>query len=140
MQDTLHKALCCAHQLKDEQALDAWIFRILVNVWRDYCRAQKELVTLDNVELADTQTPEEQCSQSVLVVRVRNCVAQLSREHREIISLVDLEQMSYKDVADILEIPIGTVMSRLSRARKQLKQNLSNTPQGATAQAVRRVK
>jgi len=61
---------------------------------------------------------------------VRDAVATLAVEFREVLLLREFEGYSYKEIADIVEVPIGTVMSRLSRARQQLKNRLSGQPAG----------
>ena len=61
-----------------------------------------------------------------MIMRVRRAVATLSIELREVIALVDLEELAYCEVAEVLNIPIGTVMSRLHRARKNLLSHLDN--------------
>ena len=79
-----------------------------------------------------------------MIEQVRNTIATLPFIQRQILSLVDLEEFSYAEVADILNIPIGTVMSRLSRARQQLADKLLNAEQraadGMSASKLRRVK
>jgi RNA polymerase sigma-70 factor (ECF subfamily) len=66
------------------------------------------------------------CQELELVNRVRNVVASLPVEQRQVISLVDLAELSYCEVAEALDVPIGTVMSRLHRARKNLLNKLDN--------------
>jgi RNA polymerase sigma factor (sigma-70 family) len=65
-------------------------------------------------------TPETMAIRADEVRRVRGCLAQLSTEHREVIVLRDIEDMSYRDIGAVVGIPIGTVMSRLARGREQL--------------------
>jgi len=124
VQDTIEKAIKNHHQLRDPELVDTWLFRILLNCWRDMCRSKKDHTELFDSHLLHENSPEHEHQRSNLVARVRRAVAELSPEHREIISLVDLEQLSYKEVAEIMQIPIGTVMSRLCRARRQLKEAL----------------
>jgi len=126
VQDTVAKALKNSHQLRDEQSLDSWLFKILLNCWRDFCRKQKNVVSLDQQPLVDDISPDMIHEREIMIYKVRKAVQQLKHEHREVVTLIDLEQMSYKDVAEILGIPVGTVMSRLSRARKQLKEALQD--------------
>ncbi|MDH5229855.1 MAG: RNA polymerase sigma factor [Gammaproteobacteria bacterium] len=122
VQETMLKALKNQHQLKDKQAFDPWLYRIMNHCWIDFCRAQKTNVSLDEITLADTGVAATE--QQDIVYSVRAAVAQLPMPQRQIITLIDLEEMSYQEVASILEIPIGTVMSRISRARKRLKSSL----------------
>ena len=115
------KALRKRHQLKDIAALDAWLCRILANNWRDYCRKREFTVDIDEVDIIDETNPEHDHDQMEIIELVRSAVAKLSIEQRQIVTLVDLEGFSYNEVAEILVIPIGTVMSRLCRARTKLK-------------------
>lgn len=128
VQETLIKALKNSGQLRDPELFNGWVFSILANCWRDHFRQYREMDDIDEIEdfqCAHEATPEDAHSQSQLVMRVRNAVAQLPLGQRQVLTLVDLEEMSYIEVAAILEIPIGTVMSRLCRARAALKTTLN---------------
>lgn len=140
VQDTVMKALKNSHQLKDHNVLDTWLFRILVNCWRDFCRQKRHNIDIYEADLYHNDSPEEENQRMTIIHRVRQAVSELSREHREIVTLVDLEQMSYKDVAEVLEIPIGTVMSRLCRARRLLKEALQDLDTNANQSRIRRIK
>jgi RNA polymerase sigma-70 factor (ECF subfamily) len=83
-----------------------------------------DVTEIDEFHLVSDGTPEAECLQSEVVRRVRQAVAALPVAQREVVTLVDLEEFSYAEVAAILEIPLGTVMSRLSRARGTLKESL----------------
>jgi RNA polymerase sigma-70 factor (ECF subfamily) len=74
--------------------------------------------------LVETETPDISHDRNQVIHRVRSAIALLPMGQRQVISLVDLEGCSYIEVAQILDMPIGTVMSRLSRARKALKERL----------------
>ncbi len=124
VQDTLGKALKKYHQLKDQQKLDPWLYRILHNCWMAHLRHEKPATILDDVNNLDENSPDRILSDEQLVKRVRLAVSCLPVLQRQVISLVDLEGCCYADVADILEIPIGTVMSRLNRARASLRKKL----------------
>lgn len=123
-QEALAKALRKAGQLRDPKARDAWLFSILANCYRDHYRRQRDTVDIDDVELLDEATPESRSSQQEIVVKVRAAIAKLSEGQRQVVTLVDLEGFSYIEVANILGVPIGTVMSRLCRARNALKELL----------------
>lgn len=140
VQDTVMKALKSGHQLKDYTVLDTWLFRILVNCWRDFCRQKKSNIDVYEADLYHNDSPEVENHRMTVIHRVRKAVSELSREHCEIVTLVDLEQMSYKDVAEVLDIPIGTVMSRLCRARKQLKDMLKDLDIDDHQSRIRRIK
>lgn len=124
VQDCISKALQKHHQLNDPDRLDAWLFRILHNNWMEYLRKYKPAMDLDDLELLEAESPESILSDEQLVSRVQYAVSQLPLPQRQVITLVDLEGCSYMDVTEILDIPIGTVMSRLSRARDSLKKKL----------------
>lgn len=126
VQDTLRKALTHAEQLRDPAAMDAWLLRILTNCWRDHFRSQRDTLDIDDMELADEKTTDGQHEQGEIVKQIRQAVATLPIGQRQVLTLVDLEGSSYAEVADILGIPIGTVMSRLCRARQALKTLLLN--------------
>ena len=127
VQETISKALENRKQLKQADSMDAWLFKILANCWYDVCRKKKRLVELSEAgELVLLETPESSHDRSELINMVHRAMAKLSIEQRQIVSLVDLEGMSYSEVGEVLEIPIGTVMSRLCRARNNLKKILED--------------
>jgi RNA polymerase sigma-70 factor (ECF subfamily) len=89
-------------------------------------RRKKSHDELDEEMPGEGHEPLGHCHEIEVVTQVRRAVAQLPMQQRQVISLVDLEELSYCDVAEILGIPIGTVMSRLHRARKNLLAKLEN--------------
>jgi len=97
---------------------------------------------LDESELSSDNCPEGDCLQNEIVKRVRLAVACLPAGQREVVTLVDLEEFSYAEVAAVLDIPIGTVMSRLSRARVALREALKEQPaeQATPSAVVRRIR
>lgn len=138
VQETLAKALTRHGQLRDPEALHAWLCSILANCWHDYLRAGKEILDIDSIEERDlplADCPEEDCLKNEVVRRVRQAVGNLPPGQREVVTLVDLEEFSYAEVAAILQIPIGTVMSRLSRARASLRKALREPRTNATETA-----
>lgn len=141
VQETLAKALGKHGQLRDMEALHGWLCSILANCWHDHLRNRKDTADIDELEESahpEGCRPEEECLQNEIVQRVRQAVAGLPAGQREVATLVDLEEFSYAEVAAILDIPIGTVMSRLSRARTALRDRLKEQP-AATA-VVRRIR
>ena len=124
-QEAISRALKKAHQLREEQAVGAWVYRILMNCWTDRYKADRHFESLAEEELPGENSPIEEYERDDLVSRVRRALGRLPFEQRQIIALVDLEGFSYSQVADILQVPIGTIMSRLCRARRQLKQYLN---------------
>jgi RNA polymerase sigma-70 factor (ECF subfamily) len=140
-QEAVIKGLKSLHQLKDEAVLEAWLFSILHNCWRDHFRRQHPQADIEEImELpADGPTPEQQHAESELAIRVRRAVARLPLGQRQVVTLVDLEALSYTETAAALNIPIGTVMSRLSRARVALREALRDKaePQAAVVRQLR---
>ena len=126
--------------------MDTWLFSILANCWRDHLRRQRPTETLGEqhmeLDCTDDDTPELLSHREQIIARVRSAIGKLSHEHREIITLIDISGTSYKDAATVLEIPVGTVMSRLCRARQHLQRLLTEFAPGADAQGtvLRRVK
>ena len=145
VQETMIKALKNAGQLRDPALLNSWLFSILANCLRDHYRKHKEMDDIDELEdyhYSHENTPENAHSQSQIIVRVRDAVAKLPLGQRQVLTLVDLEELSYIEVAATLDIPIGTVMSRLCRARIAMKALLKELAPQQSAQAIplRRVK
>jgi RNA polymerase sigma-70 factor (ECF subfamily) len=124
VQQTLLKALSNQKQLREFAAAEGWLFRILANTLTDYRRAKREYLSGDNLEIVDKTTPEHQAGEQQLVKKVRDAVQKLPINHCQVITLVDLEEFSYASVAQILDIPVGTVMSRLCRGRRALREHL----------------
>lgn len=124
VQQAVCKALGKYGQLRDMAAAEAWLFRILANCLADHHRVKREVLS-DAVPVAvDYRTPEHMTQEQQLVNRVRRGVARLPLPQRQVVTLVDLEGFAYATVAEILEIPVGTVMSRLCRGRRALKELL----------------
>jgi RNA polymerase sigma-70 factor (ECF subfamily) len=124
VQETMVKALRKSEQVRNREAIDGWLFGILTNCWRDYFRRRKELENIDNVILVEETTPVHHMEQQNIVDKVRAAIATLPAGQCQVLTLVDLEEMSYAEVANVLDVPIGTVMSRLCRARRTLSGKL----------------
>ncbi len=127
VQETLSKALRKVDRLKESASLNAWAFSILANCHRDHYRRQRPEESYQ--ELADERQPamEQTLQTQQTVDRVRASVSRLPAGQREVLALVDLEGFSYAEVSSILQIPMGTVMSRLNRARSALRHQLLAT-------------
>jgi RNA polymerase sigma-70 factor (ECF subfamily) len=126
-QETLVRALEHADQLRDPERLRSWLFGILANSWRDHLRALRPTVDVDALAdecVSDSPAPDEIYGRAQIATRVRAAVARLPMGQRQVLTLVDLEELSYAEVAAALGIPIGTVMSRLCRARAALREQL----------------
>lgn len=124
-QEALIKALVRVDQLRDAQALESWLFSILNNCWRDHLRGRRNFADVDDLDeviVDESPSPEQLYASRQTSQRVRLAIAGLPIGQRQVITLVDIEECSYANVAAILELPVGTVMSRLARARQALKQ------------------
>lgn len=143
-QETLSKAWVRRAQLRDESALKAWMVAIMNHCWLDYLRRRRDFDDVDDWQEtleSSADSPEACCNREQVVACVRAAVARLPQGQRQVLTLVDLEEFSYTDVAGILDIPVGTVMSRLSRARASLKTMLDMAAQQSVNQPLlRRVK
>ena len=126
VQDAIVKALRNSSQLKNTDAVNGWLSRILANCWYDYLRQQKETVDLDNLPYEEFASEDDEYEKQDIIRRVRAMVAELPMGQRQVITLVDLAGFSYVEIAEILDIPIGTVMSRINRARNALKKRLAD--------------
>ncbi len=121
VQETLAKAMRKSSQLRDPKARDAWLFTILTNCYRDHFRRLRDTDDIDEMEISIETTPETEMDRAEVIGKVRAAIARLPEGQRQTVTLVDLEGFSYIEVAQILGVPIGTVMSRLCRARNALK-------------------
>lgn len=140
VQDTLSKAMHKIDQLKNEQSMEAWLFAILNNQWREYLRRNKPCEDIDDVVYMHNRTPEYWHGRQQQVDQVQQAISELPLTQRQIISLVDIDGMSYASVSSALAIPVGTVMSRLSRARKNLQQKLYKKDSMSSVVRMRSVK
>lgn len=124
VQETIYKALKNASRLRDVDTLDSWLYRILYNCWQDYLRVKGRHVEFVEMHDEAQAGQSDNYQQSQIVRRVRASVEQLPLSLREVVTLADFAGFSYAQIAEITDVPIGTVMSRLFRARKNLKQQL----------------
>lgn len=138
VQETYMKAFKSFGSFKEGTNLKAWLYRIMTNTYiNSYRKAQREPAQLPTEEITDYQlysTSSHQSSglDSAEVEALRTlpdsditaALNDLSEDYRMVVYYVDIEGLPYKEVADILGIPIGTVMSRLHRGRKQLREAL----------------
>lgn len=103
--------------------LDRWMFRIVRNVFLDRTRARKrrnEVPEENSADLCDHGLGASRAETRLTLERVREAIALLPEDQRAVITLVAIDGRTYRETADILEVPIGTVMSRLARARARL--------------------
>ncbi len=124
VQEAYLKALRGFDSFRAGSNIRAWMFRILRNTFltsRSGLRAE----SLDEQEMMDAATPESQFFRRVDAQSLRRAIEQLPVEFREVLLLCDVEEMSYKEIAEMLSIPMGTVTSRLIRARQKVRKALT---------------
>ncbi|HKX37656.1 MAG TPA: sigma-70 family RNA polymerase sigma factor [Burkholderiales bacterium] len=135
VQDTLERAWAKLHLYRRGTDLRAWLFTVMHNVHVNKVRAARSTDPLDD------EMPElaQRAAQSdALVVRdLDRAIARLPAEQRAVLLLVTLEEMSYEQVARTLGIPVGTVMSRLSRAREKLRSMMTGQAAAAKLKVVK---
>ena len=119
VQDTLERAWSKLHLYRRGSDLRAWLFTVMHNVHVNRLRATRPTDPLDDEmpELAQRATQGD----ALMVRDLERAVAVLPLAQRQVLLLVALEDLSYEETARVLEIPIGTVMSRLARAREKLR-------------------
>lgn len=129
VQLAIEKALTRTDQWAPGTRLDSWMFRIMQNAWIDELRARERRGQTFPPEeagehIGDTTTAGAQLD----AILVRKAVASLSDEHRAVVGLVLVEGQSYQEAAETLGVPVGTVTSRLARARQALQELLGEWP------------
>lgn len=128
VQDTCERALAHLDQWKPGTNLDSWMYRIAQNIWVDHYRSRKSQVEqhrLDEFENLVGMDGRRVTESRLTLAAVNDGIARLPAEQQVLVAMVCVEGMSYKEAASILDIPIGTVMSRLSRARQTLYAGLT---------------
>ena len=135
-QETFLRAWRCLDQYQFASAFSTWLYRLCSNICIDFLRKRRRQQTVpltfedaDGEEqtyaVPDAQPlPEEQVELKLTRETLQAAMAQLLPEHRAVLQLRVVNEMSYEQIADVLDIQIGTVKSRLSRARNQLKKIL----------------
>ena len=138
VQDTYLKAFTSFHQFEEGTNLRAWLYRVLtttfINTYRkDQRRPQVAQAELEDWQLAEAQSHTSDLGKSAEAEALENlpdsdikrALQEIPEDFRMVVYLADVEGFSYKEIAEIVGIPAGTVMSRLSRGRKQLREKLA---------------
>ena len=139
VQDTYAKAYTSFHQFEPGTNLKAWLYRVLtttfINTYRkDQRRPQTSDSDLEDWQIAEasSHTSDQGKSSEDVVLEnlpdsdIKNALAEIPEEFRMAVYLADVEGFSYKEIAEIVGVPAGTVMSRLHRGRKQLREKLTD--------------
>jgi RNA polymerase sigma-70 factor (ECF subfamily) len=139
VQGACERALLAAASWTPGTRFDAWMFRIIRNLWIDTLRRRRtEGVVVDiadHLDLAGSSGAQE-VDTLLMLHQVRSALAKLPPDQREVLVLVCIEDMSYRDAAEILGVPMGTVMSRLCRARQRLAEITGYQSDGPAAERI----
>jgi RNA polymerase sigma-70 factor (ECF subfamily) len=120
------------HRFEPGTNCRAWLFKILINEVRHYRRRwfNSKMVPEPEQSFEDTLAFEPPVPEEIQDEDVLAALDEIPREFREVVLLSDVQEFSYREIADMLSIPVGTVMSRLSRGRKQLRMKLADYARG----------
>jgi RNA polymerase sigma-70 factor, ECF subfamily len=132
VQDTLERALQRRWLFRLNTNLTAWLFTMLYRLYLNDATRRRVYSPASQEDIPEPAAPGD----LGLQLDMQRALARLSTEHRAVIVLIGLEQLSYQEAAEVLEIPLGTVMSRLARARGQLRMLLSDNPSPAATAGV----
>lgn len=139
VQDCLERALRAMHQWTEGENPRRWLFAIMHNLFIDAARRSARRPQIAPVDLAET-AGEAPALDNVDSIALRRALAALSPEHREVVLLVGLEGLSYREAAEALDIRIGTLMSRLARGRERLRDLMASEQSAVKSASIRRVK
>jgi RNA polymerase sigma factor (sigma-70 family) len=135
VQETYRKALLSFASFQTGSNFRAWMYRILKNTFLSSCsRLERRMtVAMDSEEDGLERAVESETPETILIERsnrqlVQSAIDELPAHYREALLLCEVEEMSYREIAEILSIPIGTVMSRLARARRAIRASLGSSP------------
>lgn len=131
VQIAVERALNRSAQWEAGTRLDSWIFRIMKNAWIDEVRSRMRRDRLFAPEEAGEHVGDEGAAAQQQRMAIQKAVSLLSDEHRIVVALVLVDGLPYKEAAEVLDIPMGTLTSRLARARAALQELLSDTARTA---------
>lgn len=121
VQVAVERALARAAQWRPESRLDSWMFGIMKNAWIDEVRARRRRDRVHAPEEAGAGVGDNSAAARDVALSVQAAMERLPEEQRLAVGLVLVEGHSYKEAAEVLDVPIGTLMSRLSRGRAALQ-------------------
>jgi RNA polymerase sigma-70 factor (ECF subfamily) len=134
VQAACERALAREHQFQEGTRFDSWMFRIVQTIWIDQLRARE--VRKEDGEIADDRMGSSEsvrrAEARLALAEVRKAVDRLPPDQRATLMLVTVEGLSYKEAAAVVGVPVGTIMSRLARARIALQQHLDAGAGGST--------
>jgi RNA polymerase sigma-70 factor, ECF subfamily len=121
VQIAIERAITRADQRQPDARLEGWMFKIVRNAWIDEVRSRRRRDKIYAPEEAGEHIGSEAIEQEVTLMSVQAAMLRLPEEQRVAVSLVLIEGLSYKEAAEVLEVPIGTLTSRLARGREALQ-------------------
>ena len=124
VQLAMERALGRSEQYEEGTRLDSWLFRIIRNAWIDEVRSRVRRDALFAPEEEGEHVGDDAAEAQQQRIAVHKAMSLLSDEHRMVVALVLVDGLPYKEAAEVLEIPIGTLTSRLARAREALQKLL----------------
>ena len=128
VQIAVERALARSEQWEAGTRLDSWMFRIVKNAWIDEVRSRVRRDQLFVAEEAGEHVGDDHAGAQQQRMAIEKAMSLLSEDHRMVIGLVLVDGLPYKEAAEVLEIPMGTLTSRLARAREALQELLSDRP------------
>ena len=126
VQIAMERALGRSEQWELGTRLDSWLFRIIKNAWIDEVRSRTRRAALFAPEEEGEHVGDDTAQAHQQRLALQKAISLLSEEHRLVVGLVLVDGLPYKEAADVLEIPVGTLTSRLARARDALQQLLAD--------------
>jgi RNA polymerase sigma-70 factor, ECF subfamily len=127
VQAACERALKNPDRFEPGTRMDSWMYRIVQNLWLDdrrKGRVRGHAVDPEAAHLSDAGRAAREPEDRLMLAQVRAAMAELSEPQRAVLALVALEGLSYRETAETLEVPLGTVMSRLARAREALHRRI----------------
>lgn len=127
VQTACERALARLDQWQPGTRFDSWMFRIIQNLWIDRARARRvrgEESGVDALENMPAPAAGNAAEGHILLRRTEEAIAELPDDQRVVLAMVSIDGLSYREAATALELPIGTIMSRLARARRRLHEKV----------------